>query len=265
MAYRVILAQAGASEAARMRMQIAAALAHRDRAHLIGAGFAMAAQDGADLQPLLQGFDALARKADVTSFEPRLIGGSLTSELSLQGRYCDLMILGQGEQNEPASALPPDFLEYVILNSACPVLTVPGNELRIGAPDTWATNPVGSRVLVAWNAGMAAARAVHDAMPFLLRARQVHVAVVNAAPGIHGEEPGADIALFLARHGIEVAVERLTADADPGRILLQLADRLSCNLLVMGCVAHPRGGGLLAGGTTRTALEASHLPVLMSH
>ena len=77
---------------------------------------------------------------------------------------------------------------------------------------------LGQRVTVAWNAAREAARAVNDALPMLERAQAVDVVTVNPseAPFGHGEEPGADIGLHLARHGVkvEVATHR---DARPRR------------------------------------------------
>lgn len=51
----------------------------------------------------------------------------------------------------------------------------------------------------------------------------------------------------------------------PGAHCLSLAADLTSDLIVMGCVAHPRSRSTLVGGTTRVVLEAATVPVLMSH
>jgi nucleotide-binding universal stress UspA family protein len=170
------------------------------------------------------------------------------------------MVLEQGDARSDAPAFSTDFVEYVVINCACPVLVVPGS-----ASGTESGASTGDRVLIAWNASSMAARAVRDAMPFLMRAGKVHVAIINSAPDTPGTEPGAQVAAYLARHGIDAEVVRQTVDTDAGSALLSLADRLSSTLLVMGCAAHQRGRGLLIGGATRTVLQSARIPVLMSH
>ena len=135
-------------------------------------------------------------------------------------------------------------------------------------PYAFERRPVGRRVLVAWNASREAARAVSDALPLLKRAGQVDV--VAFEPGksgaAHGEEPGADIALYLARHGVKVTVSRVDApDLDVGNQLLSRAFDLSADLIVMGAWGHSRLRELVLGGVTRTVLESMTVPVLMAH
>ena len=97
-------------------------------------------------------------------------------------------------------------------------------------------------------------------------AGRVHVLAVNPRSGIsgHGEEPGADIALHLARHGVEAEVDHGTArDLEVGDVLLsRLADPGS-DLLVMGACGHARPRGLVLGGVTRRIFESTTVPVLM--
>ena len=85
-------------------------------------------------------------------------------------------------------------------------------------------------------------------------------------PFAHGEEPGADIGLHLARHGVQVEVQRIEgADVDVANtILSHIADQ-SADLLVMGGYGHSRLREFVLGGVTRTILEEMTVPALMSH
>ncbi|MGV3653477.1 MAG: universal stress protein, partial [Noviherbaspirillum sp.] len=168
-------------------------------------------------------------------------------------------------RDEPSPALLPGFPEYVVMSSGTPALLVP---YAMTSP------PEAGTILVAWNASAEAMRAVRGALPLLARAEMVHVAVYNAAARreAHGEQPGADLALYLARHGIAVQVqERDTdikcqaSDAEIMDALLSLTADLDGEMLVMGCYGHSRFREILLGGATRAILQSMTVPVLMAH
>ena len=126
----------------------------------------------------------------------------------------------------------------------------------------------GRRVLVAWNASRAATRAVNDAMPLLAGAETVTVLCVDPDEDrrAHGEVPGMDIAVHLARHGVKARVETtMSGGIGVGNTLLSRASDIGADLLVMGAYGHARVRELLLGGATRTILESMTLPVLMAH
>jgi nucleotide-binding universal stress UspA family protein len=181
-----------------------------------------------------------------------------TSTISLNARYADLVIMGQAEPEEADSArrhLP----EHVVLEAGRPVLVVPYIGLQ---------KSLGERMVIAWDGGREAARAVADALPLLERAQQVEVVVVDPErdPTSHGREPGADIAQFLARHGCKVEVQRLSSSelSVGDRLLSHMAD-CDADLLVMGGYAHARLRQLVLGGTTQQILQQMTVPVLLSH
>ena len=209
---------------------------------------------------------ALARFAAVAgrnqiAFETRLdraLYTEVANALATHARYADLAILGQIDPDDPVAG--PRYLpEEVVLGSGRPALVIP----YIGAGAS-----LGQRVVVAWDASREAARAVNDALPLLERAEAVSVVTINPrqAPFGHGEEPGADIGLHLARHGIKVDVRRVEApDLDVANALLSELASQSADLLVMGAYGHSRLREFVLGGTTRTILAEMTVPVLMSH
>jgi len=78
--------------------------------------------------------------------------------------------------------------------------------------------------------------------------------------------PGADIGLYLARHGIKVTVSQQSApDVDVGNQLLSRAADLGADLIVMGAWGHSRLQELVLGGVTQAILQSMTVPVLMSH
>jgi nucleotide-binding universal stress UspA family protein len=197
-------------------------------------------------------FRAAERRAGGKA-EWRVSTDDALAALCLSARYADLVIAGQPEPDDPAGRA---LAGELVLGCGRPVLFVPYAGRFADA---------GTRVLVAWNAGREAARAVSDALPILGRAEAVRV-VAFAPGGDHGEVPGGDIALYLARHGVRASAAR---DAAPGldigsRILSRAADA-GADLIVMGAYGHSRMRELALGGATRSLLEAMTVPVLMAH
>lgn len=178
-----------------------------------------------------------------------------SSEVGVHAYYADLVVIGRPE---PAAetASPPGLAESLVLSSGRPILLYPphGTVSQI------------RRVLVAWNATRESVRAVADAMPLLARAQAVEVVVADAQRhSLHGQEPGADIARHLARHGAHVEVRRLSSEGqDVGRLLLSQTATFRADLIVMGAYGHSQVREWMFGGVTRTVLYEAIIPVLMS-
>lgn len=174
-----------------------------------------------------------------------------------QARYADLVLIGLGAPGRiPAEV--HDQVAKVLSGSGRPLLVVPRDYAPVAKP----------RVVIAWRPGASASRAVHDAMPFLQHAHAVDVVCVDPRRGEseHGDDPGADIARHLSRHGLAVTVHVEASDDDePGEVLLRRARKLGANLLVMGGYSHSRLREWALGGTTRHVLKRADVPVLMSH
>jgi len=205
-------------------------------------------------------FEAIAQQAGVVSYEKRIVDDEAGAAICLQARYSDLVIVGQSDPDQSQPALRSGFPEYVVTNCGRPVLVVPyAGEFK----------QVGRRTLIAWDGSMEATRAVTAAIPLLKQAELVQVVVFDskARPDAHGEQPGADIALFLSRHGIRIDVSQQStaSDMDTGNALLSYASDFDADLLVMGCYGHSRFREVLLGGVTKTVLQSMTVPVLMAH
>jgi nucleotide-binding universal stress UspA family protein len=276
MSYKTILVHVDASPHCEHRVRAAAALAVQHRAHLIGAAMTgishyIYANDNIDFSQMvvamhveamqekamaaLKRFEALAAEVGVDSVESRFLNDDPENALAVQARYADLVVVSQTDIEDADARLTPGLPAYVMLTSGRPVLVVPyaGSFPKLG-----------SRVLVAWDGGMEATRALANALPILERAAQVTVAVFNPDDG-HGSEPGADIALYLARHGVKVEVNALHTRISTGDALLSLAADQQADLIVMGGYGHTRLRELLLGGVTDTILRTMTAPVLMAH
>ncbi|MDH3671922.1 MAG: universal stress protein [Gammaproteobacteria bacterium] len=204
-----------------------------------------------------EAFIAATDKADLSS-EWRFIEAKPVPTLERQGRYVDLVVVGQKDDTDPL-ALAGSLTEYVILDCGRPVLVIPS----AGASDT-----VGDHVLVAWNASRESVRAVNDALPLLKQAQTVDLLAINP-PGYiagEGEIPSADICQHLVRHGVDAKATHLEAhDSSVGEMLLSRAADKGADLIVMGAYGHSRVREFVLGGATRHLLEHMTVPVLMAH
>lgn len=281
MSYKTILVHADESRHAQQRFEIAASLAMREDAHLVGAAATavpgsfylpeMIGESAMSLtayleylrqraQGVLTQFEGTARQAGVASYETRIVEDEAAAGLCLQARYSDLVVISQTDPDESLPALRSGFPEYVVLNAGRPVLVL---------PYAGRFADFGKRVMLAWDASMEATRALTAALPFLKRAELVQVTVFD--PGsrgdAHGEQPGADIALYLARHGIKVDVsQQVTAERiDTGNALLSAAADFNADMLVMGCYGHSRFREVLLGGVSNTIFRSMTIPTLMCH
>jgi nucleotide-binding universal stress UspA family protein len=280
MAIRDILVHLDATPRAAARLDLAAQLAQRLQAHLTGlfvldipipafaGGEVAGAAAVADLIESMRaaGLEDAAKveatfreklRRDGLAGEWRLAEGITGGQLALHGRYADLVVVGQSGPDDAAT--DSAAIEAALFQTGRPVLVL---------PHAGPVASLGKRVLVGWNASREASRALHDALPLIAGAESVTVLTINAEPGAdsHGEEPGADIARHLARHGLKVTVRRIVgAEISAGDMLLNEAADLGADLLVMGGYGHSRFREFMLGGATRTLLGQMTVPVLMSH
>jgi nucleotide-binding universal stress UspA family protein len=177
--------------------------------------------------------------------------------LAVHGRTSDMVIVGQPEPDD-VLAIRELLVEAALFESGRATLVVP----YIGPAEAKL-----NRVLVAWDGRREASRAANESMPMLHNAQSVSVVIVgDDAPSAHGGEPGADLALHLARHGLKVDVKRIgSAGIDVGNALLSHASDSEADMLVMGGYGHSRFREFMFGGTTNSILESMTIPVLMAH
>jgi nucleotide-binding universal stress UspA family protein len=169
-------------------------------------------------------------------------------------RRFDLSLVGQPD---PKEGLPENLIiEAALFESGRPVIVV---------PYIYKTGLKLDRVMVCWDGGRTAARAIGDAMPLLTRAKAVEVVTITGEAGKRSEIPGVDMGEHLARHGLNVEVENLPGTDDVGNALLSYAADISADMIVMGAYGHSRLREFILGGVTRTMLGSMTVPCFMAH
>ena len=182
--------------------------------------------------------------------------GGLTTLIGMRARFSDLVLLTRPYGDDA----PPDgeaVTEAALFEGRAPVLISPNR----GLPADF-----GKKVMIAWNQTEEAMTAVRRAMPFLVAAESVEITVVDPSP--HGPErsdPGGALCQMLTRHGVNASIAVLARTMPTtSEILNHRAIEIGADLIVMGAYSHSRFREAILGGTTRSMLGKTGLPILMA-
>ena len=201
-------------------------------------------------------FEAAAKTNDVSA-AARMLDASLAGAATTFGqiaRRFDISVVGQASPERGAAE--ELMIEGALFESGRPLIVVPYIQKQGLKLD---------RVILSWDGGRMAARAIADAMPLLARAKAVDLVIVTER-GKNEEITGVTMSEHLARHGVAAAVKRIAKGdiAVQDAILDYVADS-GADLIVMGGYGHSRLREFILGGVTRSILKSMTVPVLMSH
>ncbi|NND43288.1 MAG: universal stress protein [Silicimonas sp.] len=169
----------------------------------------------------------------------------------------DLIVLPK-PYGEDRTAEDVAILEAAIFATRVPVLVVPAGLKSFEMP---------RRIVLAWNQSDEAIQAIRSAMPILMAADNVDIAIID--PPNHGpdrSDPGGLLAAMLARHGVraEITVLARTLPRVSDVLCRHVQDR-GADMVVMGAYGHSRFLEEILGGATRNMLAESAVPVIMAH
>lgn len=178
-------------------------------------------------------------------------GDSALSALS-SVRAADIVIAGQGDTGDPGADVGG-----LVYDAGRPVLVVPHSGPMVVSF---------KRILVAWNGSREAARAVFDALPFIVAAERTEILVIDPPDTMDGEPgAGAEIAASLSRHGANVSVATVKSEGSSMEDVIQ--DRLTetgADMLVLGAYSHSWLRRLVFGGVTNSVLRAGAVAAFLS-
>jgi len=182
---------------------------------------------------------------------------TLLDMVPVHARYSDLVLMGP-ENTYRSAWLRKHLAQALMMTSGRPVLMVPPG---------YSPRPI-DRLAVGWNATREATRALNDALILAVPGAKIDILSIDAHQGLtgHGAQPGADIALHLARHGFEVdVVDFPSAGRSVSEVLTHQAEHRHADLLVIGAYAHSRLRDLILGGVTADLMPGSRNLTLFSH
>jgi nucleotide-binding universal stress UspA family protein len=175
------------------------------------------------------------------------------SSLVALGRTSDLCLLGL-----PRTALAEvGEVEPWLFATGRPCLLHPDTAAGVFPLDT---------VAVAWDMSRSAARAVGDSLSLLKCAKAVRILVGRGEKTMASANPAASLIDYLAAHEINATVDEFDASRQKiGEGILARAGAHNADLLVMGAFGHSRLREFVLGGATRHVIDASPIPLFMSH
>jgi len=281
--YKTIVVHVDGSAGQDARVRASAVLANAFDAHLVGSAATgiswfdyslLVGSMGAPMMPesdfsgmrsavqaRLAQFATDVQRRGVASFETRMIEDDARFALLLESRYADLVVVSREAESATAPGLPVQsrgLPEYIALHGARPVLVVPPG---------WRDQALPGTAVVGWDGSLQALRAISAALPLLQLADGVKLTLINpdSMADMHGDEPGADMALHLTRHGVKVEVVLETTGSTTGDALMGVARQHGAGLLVTGAFGHSRYREFVLGGVTRALLATSATPLLIAH
>ncbi len=171
-------------------------------------------------------------------------------------RAADIVIAAQADPAQPS--VDVTNLHALLFETGRPVLFAPYLAKGPG--------PV-KKVLVGWNGTRESARAVFDAMPFILAAEETEILMVDP-PATAEQTPtfaASEIAATLARHGAKVTtVTEYSAGLPVSAVIQNRIAEKGADLFVMGAFSHARFTEWLFGGVTRNLIRDMPILTLMS-
>lgn len=176
------------------------------------------------------------------------VAGTVATEVVHHGKAADLIVLAHPLEHEGQDALHAVLFET--------------GRLLLYVPPAGAAG-FGEHVGIAWKDCDQAKAAVAAALPWLKSARHVSVLAVGAdgPPG-----PSQELLELLRSNGI--AAETVLAHArheSIGAQLLDEAQAIGADCLVMGAYRHGELKERLLGGATRHVLESADIPLFLHH
>ncbi len=181
----------------------------------------------------------------------------LGRHVALRARFSDLVVLARPYGDDRGAEAEP-IVEAALFEGHAPVLVVPDDVPPVARPRT---------VVVGWNESVEAMTAIRKAMPLLVAADMVRIAIID--PPKHGPErsdPGGLLSQMLARHGVTCEIDVLSKTMPRvSDILNRHVTDTNADMLVMGAYGHSRFREAILGGATRNMLEKATVPVFMAH
>ena len=276
MTYKTVMVALALGQSNDARLEVAAQLAERFGARVIGAVAAefsppLYFADGEPAQRLidqertavgnrLAGLESefrAAMQSRAIEVEWRCAEDFPTRFIVRQARACDIIVAGEtarGALADPFVQVDPSDL---VMQVGRPLLVVPETcdwlDLR--------------SVLVAWKDTAEARRAISDALPLLCKSPEVTIAEIAEAETDRAAASLriADVAAWLLRHGVRASQQVPGQCGNAAEQLDRIASDVGAGVVIAGAYGHSRLSEWMLGGVTRRLIHPTKRCSLLSH
>ncbi|GMG85291.1 universal stress protein [Paralimibaculum aggregatum] len=176
--------------------------------------------------------------------------GKQIDVIKRHGRLADLIAVAKPDRE---LGIGVNSLHAALFASGRPVLLCPPE----GPPPA-----LGSRIAIAWNGALEAARALALSIGLIDRAEGV--VVLDGGAGESGAD-GSALMTYLAQRGVSAERRQLAAGSHPGRAILAAAKEAGADTLLMGAYGHSREMEAMLGGATQEVVDETRMPVVFAH
>jgi nucleotide-binding universal stress UspA family protein len=171
--------------------------------------------------------------------------------------HVDLTVLNQVSFDNFEDRLIYQLPEKLVMGAGGPVLVLPKGVDQVDLKSF-------DSVLIAWTYTKEAIRALRDSLPMIENAKHVKLFTCGKAPKV-GEDLAKPVLEYLARRGIKADHINHSRSGHAGEEILDLADEVKADLIVMGAYGHSSMLDKLFGSASRYVIGHSKVPLLMSH
>ena len=197
--------------------------------------------------------DAMGVKSEWRS---TITPGSLADFIAAQARAADLVLTGPSLRGSAFDHTRQVNVADLAMEAGRPVLIVPHGRDHLDL----------NRAIVAWKSTRECRHAVADALPLLKLAHEVSVVEIAEDEDIaRAKQEVADVAGWLARHGVIAKPEAIPAIGPDAERLYDLARERQADLIVAGAYGHHRMREWVFGGVTADFLMTPDRCVMLSH
>jgi len=175
-------------------------------------------------------------------------------EILREAQRYDLLLMGQQSYfHSESRQRPEDTLQRILHNTPRPVVAVP------------LTPPEGKSILIAYDGSVQAARATQAFVATgLYHEKEVHVLSVHASDSVLAAKTGELAVDFLQGHGIRAKAQHLVS-GNTTDCILQIAEQVGSELIVMGCYGQSRIREFFLGSITKSVLSQTKIPLFLFH
>jgi nucleotide-binding universal stress UspA family protein len=276
MTYKTVMVALAVGQPNDGRLEIAAELAERFGARVIGIAAAefsppLYFMEGQPAQRLVdQGWTAVKNRVKDLEGEFRAAMQNRDLEVEWrcaedfptrfvvrQARACDILVVGEAARGALSDRFAQVNPSDLVMQVGRPLLVVPEtcNWLDLRS------------VLVAWKDTAEARRAVSDALPLLQKSTEVTLVEIVEH---EGDRTAAllrvgDVTAWLARHGVVASQHVPEQRGDAAAQLERIASELGAGVVIAGAYGHSRLSEWILGGVTRRLVNPSNRCSLLSH